>query len=208
MSIHALFYFKNHQLKKLNYENIRKNAGSKRRKIPIIYFTKFSYSYTVKNTNYKCNAKSYFSVLFLCINTIGFSQIPNLPTIQSPVPTTFQNYSNNNLLTTSKSNVPAVPQNYINGSLSKQEEQNRRMVLEDFKRAEAEEKERNRQQAELNKDAEEMKFREWVTNGRNMSYDLPTLSGKAGTQSYYDAFDKLFRNGCRKLFFDRCQFYC
>lgn len=135
--------------------------------------------------------KVYFSVLFLCINTIGFSQIPNLPTIQSPVPNTFQNYSNINLLTTSKSNVPAVPQNYISGSLSKQEEQNRRMVLEDFKRAEAEEKERNRQQAELNKDAEEMKFREWVTNGQNMSYDLPTLSGKAGTQSYYDAFDKL-----------------
>lgn len=135
--------------------------------------------------------KVYFSILFLCINTIGFSQIPNLPTIQSPVPNTFQNYSNNNLLTSSKSNVPAAPQNYINGSLSKQEEQNRRMVLEDFKRVEAEEKERNRQQAELNKDAEEMKFREWVTNGRNMSYELPTLSGKAGTQSYYDAFDKL-----------------
>nr|WP_314496985.1 hypothetical protein [uncultured Chryseobacterium sp.] len=135
--------------------------------------------------------KVYFSVLFLCVNSIGFSQIPNLPTIQNPVPNTFQNYSNNNLLTSSKSNVPAVPQNYINGSLSKQEEQNRRMVLEDFKRVEAEEKEKNRQQAELNKDAEEMKFREWVTSGRNMSYDLPTLSGKAGTQSYYDAFDKL-----------------
>lgn len=135
--------------------------------------------------------KVYFSVLFLCINTIGFSQIPNLPTVQSPVPNTFQNYSNNNLVTSSKSNVPAVPQNYINGSLSKQEEQNRRMVLEDFKRAEAEEKERNRQQAELNKDAEEMKFREWVTSGRNMPYDLPALSGKAGTQSYYDAYDKL-----------------
>jgi hypothetical protein len=135
--------------------------------------------------------KVYFSVLFLCVNSIGFSQIPNLHTIQSPVPNTFQNYSNSNLLTSSKSNVPAVPQNYINGSLSKQEEQNRRMVLEDFKRVEAEEKEKNRQQAELNKDAEEMKFREWVTNGRNMSYDLPTLSGKAGTQSYYDAFDKL-----------------
>nr|WP_314498869.1 hypothetical protein [uncultured Chryseobacterium sp.] len=135
--------------------------------------------------------KVYFSVLFLCVNSIGFSQIPNLPTIQNPVPNTFQNYSNNNLLTSSKSNFPAVPQNYINGSLSKQEEQNRRMVLEDFKRVEAEEKERNRQQAELNKVAEEMKFREWVTNGGNMSYDLPTLSGKAGTQSYYEAFDKL-----------------
>lgn len=135
--------------------------------------------------------KLHLSTLILYFYSIGFSQIPNLPNVQSPISNTFQNYSNNNLLTSSRANAPVVPQNYINSSLSRQEEQNRRMVMEDFKRVEADEKERNRQQAELNKDAEEAKFREWVTSGRNMSYDLPTLSGKAGTQSYYDAFNKL-----------------
>lgn len=132
-------------------------------------------------------------ILFIFFTTINFAfgQLPNFPTIQQTnTPSSLGNYSSQTF-TNPKSNIPAVPHNYINGSLSKQEEQNRRMVLEDFKRAEAEEKERNRQQAELNKDAEEMKFRDWVTNGRNMSYDLPTLSGKAGTKSYYDAFDKL-----------------
>ncbi|MBT2622851.1 hypothetical protein [Chryseobacterium sp. ISL-6] len=132
-------------------------------------------------------------ILFILFTTINFTfgQLPNFPTIQQTnSPSSLGDYSSQTF-TSTKSNIPSVPQNYINGSLSKQDERNRRMVMEDFKRAEAEEKERNRQQAELNKDAEEMKFREWVTNGRNMSYDLPTLSGKAGTQSYYDAFDKL-----------------
>lgn len=132
-------------------------------------------------------------ILFIFFTTINFTfgQLPNFPTIQQTnSPSSLGNYSSQTF-TSTKSNIPSVPQNYINGSLSKQDERNRRMVMEDFKRAEAEEKEKNRQQAELNKDAEEMKFREWVTNGRNMSYDLPTLSGKAGTQSYYDAFDKL-----------------
>ncbi|MGH1519758.1 hypothetical protein [Chryseobacterium sp. JK1] len=34
-------------------------------------------------------------------------------------------------------------------------------------------------------------FRRWVENGRNMPFDSPSLSGKAGTQSYYDTYNKL-----------------
>ncbi|UDQ54198.1 hypothetical protein LJF28_00650 [Chryseobacterium indologenes] len=34
-------------------------------------------------------------------------------------------------------------------------------------------------------------FRRWVENGRNMPFDLPSLSGKSGTQAYYDAYNKL-----------------
>lgn len=128
----------------------------------------------------------------LCICIVGFGQVPNLPNIHAPNnQSSLGNYSNSNY-SNPKSTAPAIPNNYLNGNLSKVEEQNRRMVMEDLKRVEAEEKERNRQQSELNKEAEEMQFRGWVENGRNMSYDLPSFSGKTGTQSYYNAFDKLF----------------
>ncbi|MCW3159685.1 hypothetical protein [Chryseobacterium oryctis] len=130
------------------------------------------------------------TLTFLTVSVWGFSQIPNFPNMKTPEASSLGNYSNQTF-SNPRSNVPAVPNNYLNGNLSKVEEQNRRMVMEDFKRVEAEEKERKRQQSELNKDAEEMKFRGWVENGRSMSYDLPTYAGKAGIQSYYDAFDKL-----------------
>lgn len=82
--------------------------------------------------------KVYFSVLFLCINSIGFSQIPNLPTIQSPVQNTFQNYSENITLTSSKNNIPAVPRNYINSQSSAIDKQNWEMQQRDFKEMEEE----------------------------------------------------------------------
>lgn len=121
-----------------------------------------------------------FSVLFLCFNSIGFSQIPNLPTIQSPVQNTFQNYSDTNLLNSSKSNVPAVPQNYINSRSSAIDKQNWEMQQRDFRKV-----------AEENAENEKKEYYAKINTLESSGYNLPSLSSKSGTNAYYDAYSKL-----------------
>lgn len=137
--------------------------------------------------------KNNFLFIFLCASSLGFSQIPNLPT-----PQTVGN-SSNSIFTLPKiglqgkeaSNLPSLPQNFVSSSSSNQDMQNRKMVEEDFKTVAREETERKKRQEELDRQDYENKMLSWISNGRNMSYDLPSFSDKIGAKSYYNAFDKL-----------------
>ena len=122
-----------------------------------------------------------FLLVILCFPSFIFGQIPNLPDIKSPAPSGFQNYSQQNFGNPNvKSNVPTPPSNYLARSASQIEAQNRKSMLEDFRRIEQEEK----QNRELEKETREIQE-------FNAVYSLPSLAGKEGTKAYYDAFNKL-----------------
>ncbi len=137
--------------------------------------------------------KIYLTTILFYFYTAGFSQIPTLPTSKSV------SNSANNVFTLPKigmqssdaSRAVGIPRNFVSSSTSAVEMQNRKMIEDDFKRVAKEESGKKVQQAELEKDVQEMKLRQWVDNGRNMSYDLTSFVGKVGTQSYYEAFNKL-----------------
>lgn len=120
-------------------------------------------------------------LIVLCSTTSFFGQMPNLPDIKAPSSNNFQNYTSQNFsIVSSKSNVPAVPHNYLTNSQSQIEAQNRKSMLEDFKRIELEENQRK----ELEKQGREIQ-------AFNALYNLPSLAGKEGASAYYDAYNKL-----------------
>ncbi|THV60582.1 hypothetical protein [Chryseobacterium candidae] len=123
-----------------------------------------------------------------CLGIVSFGQIPNFPTPQA---SGLGNYSSNNYgsptngRSSQRNYAPSMSSAYQKSSNSIGQhntyETQRRSQNDAFLR-------------EIDKDmaeVKEMQFREWINNGRNIPYDLPSLSGKAGTGSYYDAFDKL-----------------
>ncbi|CAH0256012.1 hypothetical protein SRABI04_03357 [Chryseobacterium sp. Bi04] len=117
----------------------------------------------------------------LCISICGLGQIPNLPTTSRPNASSFHNYSNQNYGSPARSNVPSVPHGGLYNQRSSQiQQQNARMMEEDFRKVAQEQELRNKQENYNRQQALEDSY-----------YDLPTLSGKTGTQSYYDAFNKL-----------------
>ncbi|WP_419868743.1 hypothetical protein [Chryseobacterium sp. CT-SW4] len=131
--------------------------------------------------------KIYFTAISLCISQLGFTQIPNLPTVSAPQASGLGNYSGNNFGSSGRSSRNYAPtiNTYQNRSNPTQQNDYARQqsssrnntVMQDIERDMAE--------------VREIQFREWIENGRNMHYDLPSLSGKTGTQSYYDAYNKL-----------------
>ena len=135
--------------------------------------------------------KKYFTAILLSACQLGFSQIPNLPTISRPQASGLGNYSSSvygspmNGRNSQRNYVPSMPSAYQKpqnsiGQHNTYEAQGR-------SQNDALMREIDRDMAEV----QEMQFRNWVENGRKMSFDLPSLSGKAGTKAYYDAFDKL-----------------
>lgn len=117
----------------------------------------------------------------LCVSIWGLGQIPNFPTSQAPNPSNLGIFSNSNYGSPARSVVPSVP----HGGLSRQrsskiEQQNQRMFQDDFKRIAQEQELTNRKEEYNRQQALEHSF-----------YNLPSLSGKAGTQAYYDAYNKL-----------------
>lgn len=130
-----------------------------------------------------------FPLLFLGI--VSFGQIPNLPTIQAPTQSSLGNYSNQtygspmNGRSSQRNYAPSMPSSYQKPSNSVQ--QHNMYEAQANSKNDAFMREIDRDMAEV----QEMQFREWINNGRNMSYEMPSLSGKAGTGAYYDAFNKL-----------------
>lgn len=117
----------------------------------------------------------------LSLSLYGVGQIPNFPTSQAPNPNSLGNFSNSNYGSPARSNVPSVPHGGLSNQRSSQiDQQNQRMVQEDFKRV-AKEQELTTKQQEYTK----------LQSLEDSYYNLPSLSGKVGTQSYYDAFNKL-----------------
>ena len=120
----------------------------------------------------------------LLTGIISFGQIPNFPTPQA---SRLGNYSSNNFGSTAngrssqRSQIPTLP----NRSNSLQQQSDYGIQAKSQSNAVMQDIDRDMVEVQ------EIQFREWVNSGRNMSYELPSLSGKAGTQSYYDAFSKL-----------------
>ncbi|WP_106914523.1 hypothetical protein [Chryseobacterium aurantiacum] len=132
--------------------------------------------------------KIYFTAISLCIYQLGFTQIPNLPTISRPQASGLGNYSSNDF--GSSVSGRSSPRNYtpnIPNRSNSAQQQNDYALQQSRSQNNAVMQNIDRDMAEV----QEMQFREWVNNGRNMPYDLPSLSAKAGTQSYYDAFSTL-----------------
>ncbi|MEC3876030.1 hypothetical protein [Chryseobacterium salviniae] len=124
----------------------------------------------------------------LLTSIISFGQIPNFPTPQA---SSLGNYSNNNFgsptngRSSQRNYEPSLPSSYKKNSNTAQQHN----IYESQARSQNDAVMRGIEQDMA--EVQEMQFHKWVEDGRNMSYDLPTLSGKAGTQSYYDAFSKL-----------------
>ncbi|RLJ30850.1 hypothetical protein CLU97_0246 [Chryseobacterium sp. 7] len=135
--------------------------------------------------------KIYFTAFSLCISQFGFTQIPQLPTVSRPQANSLGNYSSSvygspmNGRNSQRNYAPSMPSTYQKTSNSVGQhntyEAQRRTQNDAFLR------EIDRDMAEV----QEMQFRSWVDNGRKMSFDLPSLSGKSGTQAYNDAYNKL-----------------
>jgi hypothetical protein len=118
---------------------------------------------------------------WLSLSFYGIGQIPDLPTMARPDVSSIQNYANQNYNTSAKSNVPSVPHGGLHNQRSAQiEQQNQRMFQDDFKRI--------AQEQELTNNKEEYNRQQALEHS---FYNLPPLSGKAGTQSYYDAYTRL-----------------
>ncbi|MBK1895267.1 hypothetical protein [Chryseobacterium paridis] len=117
----------------------------------------------------------------LCISVCGLGQIHNFPTSQAPNQSNLGNFSNSNYGSSARSVVPSIPHGGLYNQKSSQvDQQNQRMVQEDFKRA-------NQEQELIAKQQEYTRLQ----SSEDSSYNLPSLSGKAGTQSYYDAYNQL-----------------
>ncbi|SFN21259.1 hypothetical protein SAMN05421594_1505 [Chryseobacterium oleae] len=117
----------------------------------------------------------------LSLSIYGVGQIPNFPAMSRPSTNSIQNYSNQNYNKPARSNVPSVPHGGLYNQRSSQiDQQNQRMVQEDLKRVAQEQKFAAKQQEYTKQQASEDSY-----------YNLPSLSGKAGTQAYYDAYTQL-----------------
>jgi hypothetical protein len=124
----------------------------------------------------------YFKYFFLCLSPLGFAQIPKFPTLENPNPSTFQNYSDHTFTNPNRNNkAPSVPQNYNSNTRTPQAYQ------QDVKRAQEDIRRFEQEQAE----AERTVFYSKVKALEDSGYNLPSLSGKAGTKAYYDAFAQL-----------------
>ncbi|WP_185216807.1 MULTISPECIES: hypothetical protein [Chryseobacterium] len=122
------------------------------------------------------------------IGTISFGQIPNFPTPQA---SGLGNYSSNNYgsptngKSSQRSYEPSLSSTYQNSTNTVQPHNNNKVQA------------RSQNDAVMRgigqdiEEVREIQFREWIDNGRNISYQLPSLSGKTGTKAYYDAFSKL-----------------
>lgn len=126
--------------------------------------------------------KIYFTAVSLCICQLAVSQIPNLPDVSRPQTSGLGNYYNNNYgsPTARKSYTPTMPSHSRSvqpNDYDTRVNSRNNAIMQDIERDIAE--------------VRQAEFRRWVENGRNMPFDLPSLSGKAGTQSYYDAYNKL-----------------
>lgn len=126
--------------------------------------------------------KLYFKSIFLFLSPLGFAQIPKFPSMSAPNPNTFQNYSDQSFTNPNrKDTAPSVPKDYNNNVRTPQAYQ------QDVKRAQEDIRRFEQEQAE----AERADFYSRVKLLEDSGYNLPSLSGKAETKSYYDAFDKL-----------------
>ncbi|ATN07643.1 hypothetical protein CRN76_20695 [Chryseobacterium indologenes] len=130
--------------------------------------------------------KIYFTAVSLCICQLALSQIPNLPDISRPQTSGLGNYSSNNYGSETvgrnlqRSPVPIKSNRSLSIQPNDYEARSRSQnnaIMQDIERDIAE--------------VRQAEFRRWVENGRNMPFDLPSLSGKSGTQAYYDAYNKL-----------------
>ena len=111
----------------------------------------------------------------LCLNIVSFGQIPNLPTIQAPTQSSLGNYSNQNYGSpmngrSTQSYSPSMPNSYQRNS----------GMAQQYNNYEADARSSNdAMMREIDRDiaeAQEMQFRQWVEDGRKMSFDLPSLS--------------------------------
>lgn len=117
----------------------------------------------------------------LCVSIYGFGQIPDFPASQAPNISNLGNFSNSDYGNSARSTVPPIPQGGLPNQRSTQiEQQNRRMFQDDFKRIAQEQELTNNKEEYNRQQASEHSF-----------YNLPSLSGKAGTQAYYDAYTQL-----------------
>lgn len=120
-----------------------------------------------------------FPLLFIIVS--GFGQVPNFPTSQAPTQSSLDNFSNPNYGSPARSVVPSVPHDGLSSQRSsKIEQQNQRIFQDDFKRIAQEQELTNKREEYNRQQALEHSF-----------YNLPSLSGKAGTQAYYDAYNQL-----------------
>lgn len=117
----------------------------------------------------------------LCISFYGLGQIPNFPTSQASAPISLGNFSNSNYASPARSVVPSVPHGGLSNQRSSQiQQQNAKMMEEDFKKVAQEQELKNKQENYFRQQALEDSY-----------YNLPSFSEKAGTQSYYDAYNQL-----------------
>lgn len=117
----------------------------------------------------------------VCISLCGFGQIPNFPASQTPTPGHLGNFSNVNYGNPAKSVVPSVPHGGLYDQRSSPiQQQNAKIMEEDFRKAAREQELKNQQESDDRQQALEDSY-----------YTLPSFSGKAGTQAYYDAYNQL-----------------
>lgn len=118
---------------------------------------------------------------WLSLSFYGIGQIPGVPAISRPNVSSIQNYADQNYNTPAKLNVPSVPRSGFHSQRNtKIEQQNQKIFQDDFKRIAQEQELTNKKEEYNRQQALEHSF-----------YNLPSLSGKAGTQAYYDAYNKL-----------------
>ncbi|WET50967.1 hypothetical protein PYS58_07475 [Chryseobacterium indologenes] len=125
--------------------------------------------------------KKYFSSILLPLSILGFSQIPNFPNKEQPHLSAVQNYSTKNFTYPQKNqNIPALPSSFSSSNTSRIQQQNMTMVQNDFKRIEAEEKEKRQH-----------KYSDEIQKQESKIYLLNSLADKKGTKAYYTAFNNL-----------------
>ncbi|MGU3375084.1 hypothetical protein [Chryseobacterium sp. M5A1_1a] len=125
--------------------------------------------------------KKYFSPILLPLSILGFSQIPNFPNKEQSHPSVVQNYSTKNFTHPQKNqNIPALPSSFSSSNTSRIQQQNMTMVQNDFKRIEAEEKEKRQH-----------KYSGEIQKQESKIYLLNSLADKKGTKAYYTAFNNL-----------------
>ncbi|HCM33816.1 hypothetical protein [Chryseobacterium sp.] len=115
------------------------------------------------------------------LSILGFSQIPNFPNKEQPNPSAVQNYSTKNFThPQNNQNIPALPSSFSSSNTSRIQQQNMTMVQNDFKRIEAEEKEKRQH-----------KYSDEIQKQESKIYLLNSLADKKGTKAYYTAFNNL-----------------
>lgn len=118
------------------------------------------------------------SLFYLSI--YGLGQIPNFPTSARPDATSIHDFSNQNYSNPVKTNTPSVPPSFYTGNSSKVDQKNMEIIREDLKKA-AQEQEIKAKEGEQNR----------LQAIEESVYNLPSFSGTAGTQFYYDAYSQL-----------------